>query len=114
MTKQIRIVIIIFSTFSCKITKLTDIEKLYLIADNGNKKYYLIDFIRENQEHGKLGEIPMLIIDGNPQMYHYKEKKEKIKISKSDIKRIEIIEKEKSILLYGSAGKYGVIEIYTY
>lgn len=92
---------------------LTDVEKRYLINDNGNKKFYLIDFIKENQESGKLGEIPMVIIDGKPITYHYKEPNEKIVIVKNDITRIEIIEKEKSIPLYGSAGKFGVVQVYT-
>ncbi|KZS40091.1 hypothetical protein AWE51_25485 [Aquimarina aggregata] len=95
-------------------TNLTDIEKRYLITDNGNKKFYLIDFIKENQESGKLGEVPMLIVDGKPYTYHYKELNEKIKTSKGDIKRIEIMESEKSIPLFGNAGKYGVVKVYTY
>ncbi|GGD36529.1 hypothetical protein GCM10011343_27950 [Flavobacterium orientale] len=93
---------------------LTDVEKHYLITDNGNKKFYLIDFIKENQERGKLGEIPMVVVDGKPVTYHYKELNEKIGISKNDIKRIEIMESEKSIPLFGNAGKFGVVQVYTY
>ena len=114
MQKLISILMILFLIFSCKMANLTDIEKRYLITDNGNKKFYLIDFIKENQESGKLGEIPTVIIDGVPITYHYKELNEKIEISKNNIKRIEIMESEKSIPLFGSAGKYGVIQIYTY
>ena len=105
---------ILFLTFSCKMANLSDIEKRYLITDNGNKKFYLIEFIKKNKESGKLGEIPMIIIDGEPITYHYKELNEKIGISKIDIKRIEIMKSEKSIPLFGSAGKYGVVQIYTY
>lgn len=104
---------ILFITFSCKLAKLTDVEKRYLMADQGIQKFYLIDFIKESQESGKLGKIPMLIVDGKPFTYHYKELNEKIEISKNDIKRIEILESEKSIPLYGNAGKYGVVQVYT-
>ncbi len=93
---------------------LTDVKKRYLITDSGNEKFYLIDFIKVNQESGKLGEIPMIIIDGKPFTYHYKEVNEKIEISKKDIKRIEILESKKSIPLYGNDGKYGVVQVYTY
>ena len=114
MRKLISILLILFLTFSCKMSNLTDIEKRYLITDNGNKKFFLIDFIKENQESGKLGEIPMVIVDGEPITYHYQEVNKKFKISKTDIKRIEIMESEKSIPLFGSAGKYGVVQVYTY
>jgi len=95
-------------------SNLTDIEKRYLLTDSGNKKFFLIDLIKENQENGKLGETPMVIVNGEPFTYHYKETNKKIEISKNDIKRIEIIESEKSIPLFGSAGKYGIVKLYTY
>ena len=39
---------------------------------------------------------------------------EKLSLQKKDIKRIEIISLQKAPTLYGSAGKNGVINIYTY
>ncbi|MEZ4795645.1 MAG: hypothetical protein R2785_00625 [Flavobacteriaceae bacterium] len=114
MSRFLIVLIISLLIFSCKIANLSHIEKRYIIEDKGNKKFYLIDYIKENQESGKLGEIPMLIINGEVYRYHYKEVNTKIEISKHDIKRIEIVEKEKSISLFGSAGKYGTIYIYTY
>ena len=114
MRKLIPILVILCLTFSCKMSNLTDIEKRYLLTDSGNKKFFLIDFIKENQENGKLGEIPMVIVNGEPFTYHYKETDKKIEISKNDIKRIEIMESEKSIPLFGSAGKYGIVKLSTY
>ncbi len=113
MKKLTSLLIILFLTFSCKMVNLTDVEKRYLINDSGNKKFYLIGLIKENQESGKLGEIPMVIIDGKPITYHYKEPNEKIVIARNDIMRIEIMEKDKSIPLFGSAGKFGVVQVYT-
>lgn len=114
MRKQIFILLILFLTVGCKILSLTDNEKRYLITDRGNKKYFLIDFIKTHQENEKLGKTPMVIIDGEPFTYHYKETNKELKISKNDIKRIEITNSEKSIPLFGNAGIYGVIRIYTY
>lgn len=104
-------IILFFS--NCTTRSLSDIEKRYLINDKGNDKFYLIDFIKENQKSEKLGEIPMLMIDAELVTYHYKKDNKRIDISKAEIKRIEITEKEQSIPKYGSAGKYGVIQIYT-
>ncbi len=114
MQKLVSLLLILFLTFSCKIASLTDVEKRYLISDHGNDKFYLIDFVKENQESGKLGEIPMVIVDGKPFTYHYKDPHEKIEISKNDIKRIEIMESEESIPLFGSGGQYGVVYVYTH
>src|SRR5690554_179243 len=114
MRKLILILFILCLTFSCKMSNLTDIDNRYLISDNGNKKFYLIDFIKENRKSGKLGEIPMVILNGEPLTYHSKEMNKKIEISKSDIIQIEIMESKKSIQLFGNAGKYGVVKLYTY
>lgn len=114
MRKLFSILIILCVIFNCKMVNLTNVEKRYLLTDKKNEKFYLINFIKESQESGKLGEIPMVIIDGKPFIYHYKEINKKIEVSKNDIKRIEIMESEKSIPLFGSAGKYGVVQIYTY
>ncbi|CAL2103485.1 conserved protein of unknown function [Tenacibaculum sp. 190130A14a] len=114
MRKLTLILITLTIIASCKVVEITDIEKRYLISGKGNNKFYLIDFIKENQDNEKLGEIPSVILNGEVITYHYKEEHEKILITKKEIKRIEIMESKKSIPLYGSAGKYGVIMIYTY
>lgn len=95
----------------CTRSNLTEIEKRYIISGDNNEKYYLVEIIRENQKIKKLGEEPMVIVDGEIQYYNYQENFEKIRFSKEDIAEIEVIEKEKSIPLYGSAGKFGLIQI---
>ncbi len=64
-----------------------------------------------------LGEVPSLIvhkIDGYLIVRSDKEYSEAINLKRSEIKRIEIISLEKAPKIYGSAGKNGVIDVYTY
>ena len=99
---------------SCSTLNITSNEKNYLLNDENSSKYYLIEFIRKAQSEKKLGEIPMLIIDGEPIFYYYKENVELIQIKKSEIKNIEIIESKECVKLFGAACKYGLIRIKTY
>ena len=102
---------VLYMLFSCTRSNLTDTEKRYLISGSGNEKHYLIEIIRENQKNEKLGKEPMIIFNGEILYYHYQENFEKIQILKNEIEEIEIIEKEESILLFGSAGKFGLMRI---
>ena len=67
---------------SCKTTKpiveentleITNIEKHYILSNSDSEKYYVIKLIRKLQSEKKLGEIPMIIVDGDPKYYFYKE-----------------------------------------
>lgn len=53
-------------------------------------------------------------IDGDLIIRSDKEYSKNLDLKKQDIKRIEIISSEKASKIYGSAGKNGVINIYTY
>lgn len=108
---------------SCKTTKpiveenvveITDIEKHYLLSDSDSEKYYVIKLIRKLQSEKKLGEIPMIIVDGDPKCYYYKEDIKPLNVEKSKIKKIKILEAEKCVQTFGAACKYGLITISTY
>ncbi len=114
MKKLLLLSLTFFLTFGCRTSNFTEIEKRYIIANKGNKKFYLIDIIKKNQQNGMLDSIPMLIIDGKPYTYNIKDVHEEINISKRSIKKVEIMDKEKSIPIYGKAGRNGLMLIYTY
>ncbi|WP_146171817.1 hypothetical protein [Flavobacterium magnum] len=64
-----------------------------------------------------LGEVPTVMIhkvDGDLIIRSDKEYFENIALKKDQIKRIEIISFEKASNIYGSAGKNGIVNIYTY
>lgn len=88
-----------------------------MLNDNGKDKYFLIDYIKTEQAKNILGEVPTLIIhkiDGQLIVRSDKDYVEKLSLRKKDIKRIDIISREKAPTIYGSAGKNGIIDVYTY
>lgn len=112
-----------FFFLSCKTTKpivkenvfeITDIEKHYLLSDSDDEKYYVIKLMRKLQSEKKLGEIPMIIVDGDPKYYYNNEEIKLLDIEKSKIRKIEILEAEKCIKTFGAVCKYGLIMISTY
>ncbi len=108
---------------SCKTTKpiveentleITNIEKHYILSNSDSEKYYVIKLIRKLQSEKKLGEIPMIIVDGDPKYYFYKEEIKPLNIEKRKIRKIKILEADKCVQIFGMACKYGLIIISTY
>jgi hypothetical protein len=94
--------------------QITEIEKHYLLSDSGSEKYYLIKLIRKLQSEKILGETPMLIVDGDPKFYFYKENAKLPNVEKNKIKSVKITKADKCVQLFGAACKYGLITIITY
>lgn len=102
---------------NCSTYKVANSQRRFLLNDNGKGKYYLIEYIKTERAKHILGEIPTLMIhqvDGQLIVRCDEDYFEKLSLQKKDIKRIEIISLQKAPTLYGSAGKNGVINIYTY
>ncbi len=123
MKRKYSLILTLLFLLSCKTTKpvieeneveITDIEKHYLLSDSDSEKYYVIKLIRKLQSEKKLGEIPMIIVDGEPKYYYYKEEIKPLNIQKSKIRKIKILEAEKCVQMFGAACKYGLITISTY
>jgi hypothetical protein len=123
MKRKYSLILTLLFFLSCKTTKpiieedeveITDIEKHYLLSDTDSEKYYVIKLIRKLQSEKKLGEIPMIIVDGDPKYYHYKEEIKPLNIEKRKIRKIKILEAEKCVQTFGAACKYGLITITTY
>ena len=123
MKRKYVLILTMLLFLSCKTTKpiskenvveITDIEKHYLLSDSDSEKYYLIKLIRKLQSEKKLGEIPMIIVDGDPKYYFYKEEIKPLNIEKSKIRKIKILEAEKCVQTFGAACEYGLITISTY
>jgi len=108
---------------SCKINSVNvshdiqDNQKRFLLNDNGNNVYYVIDFIKINQDKKYLGIVPMLIIhniDDTIIIRSDENVEGKLNLAKKDIVKNKITPINESVGRYGAAGKNGVIEIYTY
>ena len=101
--------------FGCSSIKINDVQKRFILNDKEKDKYFLIEYINNNRT--LIGEVPTLIIhkkDGQEIIRSDEEYKAKLKLKKRDIVRIDILSIEKSIPLYGSAGKNGVLTISYY
>jgi len=123
MKRKYLLILPVLFFLSCKTTnpiikedivEITDIEKHYLLSDSDSEKYYVIKLIRKLQSEKKLGEIPMIIVDGDPKYYHYKEEIKPLNIQKSKIKKIKILEAAKCVQTFGAACRYGLITINSY
>jgi len=117
------ILLMCFFSVSCKINsanvfhEINYNQKRFLLNDNGRDVYYLIDYIKINQDKKYLGDVPMLIIhkiDDTIIIRSDDNVDHKLNLVKKDITKIELTSVNESIALYGAAGKNGVIEIYTY
>ncbi len=113
---KIRIVsiFIFLILLGCKTISVSEVEKNYLLSDTGKDKYYLIKLIRQKQKEKVLGEMPMLIVNGEPTFYYYRKDNSIPGTSKKFIKKIEILSAEKGVQTFGAAAKYGLILINTY
>ncbi|MDX9789355.1 MAG: hypothetical protein RBT61_00850 [Candidatus Kapabacteria bacterium] len=113
---KILILLVNFFVFSCSSIKIDETEKRFILDDKGKDKYFLIDFINKNQH--LLGKTPTLFIskkdEPNIMIRSDKEFKGKLNLKRNDFTRIEILSIEKSIQLYGTAGKNGVLTISYY
>ena len=101
--------------FGCSSIKINDLQKRFILNDKGKDKYFLIEYINNNRT--LIGEVPTLIIhkkDGQEIIRSDEEYKVKLKLKRRDIVKIDILSIEKSIPLYGSAGKNGVLTISYY
>ncbi|MCH7524678.1 MAG: hypothetical protein IIC74_06630, partial [Bacteroidetes bacterium] len=88
----------------------------YLLTDsNKDDKQFLIKKIKKAKSNGEISSHkPIIVIDGKPYRYSFELKEEKLTISKSDIKEINILKKETGISIYGVFGKNGVLLITTF
>jgi hypothetical protein len=101
--------------FGCISVKIDEAQKRFLLKNKGKFKCFLIEYINKNR--ALIGEVPTLIInkiDGQEIIRSDREFNSKLNLKRSDLIRIEILSIEKSIPLYGSAGKNGVLTIYCY
>ena len=77
-------------------------------------KYLLINKINESKTKGEISsKKPIIVVDGKPFRYNFELKENKLELSKSDIKKIEILKKEVGIRIYGDFAEGGVIVITT-
>jgi hypothetical protein len=111
----LKISVFLFFIFGCDSIKINESQKRFILDESGKHKYFLIEYINKNRTI--IGEVPTLIIhkkNGQDIISSDEEYKGKLKLKRSDFIKIEILSIEKSIPLYGSLGKNGVLDISCY
>ena len=101
----------------CKTYEINSAQNRFVLNDIGTEKDYLIEYINKKKKENLIGSLPTLIInriDGELIIRSDVKSVDKINLSRKEIKRIEVIPIDKSVQLFGSAGKDGVIQIFTY
>lgn len=86
----------------------------YLLTDNNRDKKYLIDYIKDLENQGKITDKPLIVIDGLAFGYENL-KANKLPLSKDDIFKIDCLSKdnEGATNIYGEGGRNGVLLILT-
>ncbi|MBL0736823.1 hypothetical protein JI750_08025 [Flavobacterium sp. GN10] len=87
-------------------------QNRYELSDEGKDKLYLSDSIANLAKTGKITDHPIVVVDGIPHRYQDLEK-EKLVLSKIEIKKIIALEKQAGISLYGNYGEAGVLIVTT-
>jgi hypothetical protein len=106
MKTLIRLFILSIFLHSCSVNR-------YLLTDEGKDKRFLINTINESFKSGKIQKKPIIVVDGKPYRYDYELKSKKLQLSKNDIRRIDILEKDVGIEMYGDYAENGVIILST-
>ena len=85
----------------------------YYLDDTKQDRAFLVEKIQELSNKGLISESPILVIDGIEYVNTKKINLKRIKLSKSDIKNIELLKKDKGLKIFGNAGERGVLLITT-
>ncbi|KAF2341550.1 hypothetical protein [Flavobacterium tistrianum] len=87
-------------------------QNRYELSDEGQDKLYLSDSISNLAKAGKITDHPIVVVDGIPHRFEDLEK-EKLVLSKIEIKKIIALEKKAGISIYGNYGEAGVLIVTT-
>ena len=103
---------VFFALFFAFLVSGCSMNKYYL-DDTKPDRTFLVEKINEFQKKGLTTKEPILVIDGveyvNPKDINLT----KMKLSKKDIKEIELLKKPAALRVFGNAGERGVLLITT-
>jgi len=85
----------------------------YLLVGNKEDESFLVNKMKEERSKDLISKKPIIVLDGVPYRYDYELKDSTLNISKSEIKQIEILEREVGIKIYGDFANDGVVVITT-
>lgn len=107
MKKQILILMIAVCLVSCSN------RKFFVLKDNNNDKYFLLDSISVRVKNNQITASPMIVIDGIPFKYDSNIDTVYLPVSKKDLFLLTFLSKKTASVIYGENGKKGVVLIST-
>ena len=87
-------------------------QNRYELVDEGNDKLFLSDSISKMAIKSLITDKPIVVIDGKPFRYQDLENQQLL-LSKTEIEKIVVIDKQKGISIFGNYGEAGVLIITT-
>ncbi len=106
MKNCLYLLLIILSLVSCSSNR-------YVLSDTDGNKDFLKQKIDEFKKTEGISNKPIIVVDGKPYRYTHELKENKLKLSKSDIKKIDVLKKDVGIRIYGEFAEAGVLLITT-
>lgn len=91
----------------------TSKTKIFLLQNEDESKYYLVDKIKTAFENDVIANPPLIVIDGEPFKYDQNLNAILLPIKKEEIAEVTIFNKKNSNVIYGKDEVYGAIIITT-
>ena len=85
----------------------------YYLDDTEQNERFLVEKISEFSQKGLTSSKPILVIDGVEFVKSNQIDLKGMKLSKADIKKIELLKKEAAVRVFGKSGERGVLLITT-
>ncbi|WKN40525.1 hypothetical protein [Tunicatimonas pelagia] len=85
----------------------------YYLYDEGTNKTFLTETISDLSKDGKISKKPILVIDGIEYIKPRNIDLVGLKLTKKEIKEIELLKEDAALRIFGNSGKRGVLVITT-
>lgn len=112
LNKRVTMKYIFFAMFFALLVSGCSMNKYYL-DDTKPDKTFLVEKINEFQKEGLISKKPILVIDGIEYVSLKDINLTKMKLSKDDIKSVELLKKPAALRIFGNIGERGVLLITT-
>ena len=85
----------------------------FVLNDSEKNKYFVLEKINYAFEKDQIGKSPFIVIDGNPFNYNKKQDTILLPLKKSDILRVDFLNKNSSRIIYNEKENDGAVIITT-
>lgn len=83
----------------------------YLLSGTGEDTTFLVNKIKTYSEMGVISYKPLIVIDGIVYRYSKELKEKPLELTRSQIRKIDILKKDVGLRIYGEEGEAGVVVV---